>query len=167
MSFSLFQLKYIYDSVSSKFHLPYFDLNLFLGSKNLQALEEDQIQENLSNFGPNKIEIVCPRFPDIFMSKIVSPSTIFNCFLIILSIAEGYRNSVVFSVGLTFVDILVSALNEFTYNLSFKSYETGSTPIKAFRKNAWIDVDSFSLVPGDIVQIGKNLKIILHLLIFK
>ncbi|KAF0992332.1 hypothetical protein HZS_7093, partial [Henneguya salminicola] len=155
--FNLFQLKYFYEENRKDFIRPSFFINNnFDYFINYTPLKNHEIEKNLTIFGKNTIEMICPSYFDIAKTKIISPSSIFNFFFVILCIAEGYRSSIFISLFLTFIDVGVSTFNEITYNKSFKSYETEPHSIKVFRNNAWSVIQTSDLVPGDMVSLDRN-----------
>ncbi|KII62428.1 Manganese-transporting ATPase 13A1 [Thelohanellus kitauei] len=136
--FMLYQVKYTYEPSNGKFSKLDFPVKTIQDYIDYKPLSEFEVEQNIDIYGRNKIEIICPPFSAVFKSKMFATSTIFNLFFVVLCVAEGYQSSIMVSVCALIFDILISCYN-------------------TYRKNAWVDKDSSELVPGDLVQIKREM----------
>ena len=126
----------------------------FLESRGLRKKEE--IERLQHHYGSNVFDIPVPTFSELFKEHAVAPFFVFQIFCVGLWMLDEYWYYSLFTLFMlvVFESTVVwqrqRTLMEFR-GMSVKPYE-----INVFRENKWREVMSDSLLPGDLVSVGRT-----------
>ncbi|EPQ28853.1 uncharacterized protein PFL1_03656 [Pseudozyma flocculosa PF-1] len=129
-------------------------LGQFQGSHGLTT--QSEVDLALGTFGKNHFDIPMPRFADLFIEHAVAPFFVFQVFCVGLWMLDEYWYYSLFTLFMlvvfecTVVFQRLRTLNEFR-TMSIKPYA-----IWVYRANAWTEVQTTELLPGDLVSIDRS-----------
>ncbi|EDN03268.1 cation-transporting ATPase 4 [Histoplasma mississippiense (nom. inval.)] len=122
-----------------------------------QGLKTDkEIGENQNHYGDNTFDIPVPTFTELFKEHAVAPFFVFQVFCVGLWLLDEYWYYSLFTLLMlvTFESTVVwqrqRTLNEFR-GMSIKPYE-----VWVYRKNAWTEIKSDKLLPGDVLSVNRT-----------
>ncbi|OAX83571.1 hypothetical protein ACJ72_02063 [Emergomyces africanus] len=122
-----------------------------------QGLKTDkEIDEIQNHYGDNTFDIPVPTFTELFKEHAVAPFFVFQIFCVGLWMLDEYWYYSLFTLFMlvTFESTVVwqrqRTLNEFR-GMSIKPYD-----VWVYRKNAWTEITSDKLLPGDILSVNRT-----------
>lgn len=126
----------------------------FQDSKGLRKKEE--IEELHQHYGKNIFDIPVPTFTELFQEHAVAPFFVFQIFCVGLWMLDEYWYYSLFTLFMlvVFESTVVwqrqRTLKEFR-GMTIKPYD-----VYVFRENRWQELLSDSLLPGDLVSVGRT-----------
>ena len=126
----------------------------FLESRGLR--KKDEIERLQQHYGSNTFDIPVPTFTELFQEHAVAPFFVFQIFCVGLWMLDEYWYYSLFTLFMlvVFESTVVwqrqRTLKEFR-GMSIKPYD-----VYVFRENKWREVLSDSLLPGDLVSVGRT-----------
>ncbi|KAL2391019.1 hypothetical protein RJ035_000640 [Blastomyces gilchristii] len=122
-----------------------------------QGLKTDrEIDETQNHYGDNTFDIPVPTFTELFKEHAVAPFFVFQVFCVGLWMLDEYWYYSLFTLFMlvTFESTVVwqrqRTLNEFR-GMSIKPYD-----VWVYRKNAWTEITSDKLLPGDVLSVNRT-----------
>ncbi|PGG95490.1 hypothetical protein AJ79_10027 [Helicocarpus griseus UAMH5409] len=122
-----------------------------------QGLKTDKELDEIHNhYGDNTFDIPVPTFTELFKEHAVAPFFVFQVFCVGLWLLDEYWYYSLFTLFMlvAFESTVVwqrqRTLNEFR-GMSIKPYD-----VWAYRKNAWIEITSDQLLPGDVLSVNRT-----------
>ncbi|PGH09453.1 cation-transporting ATPase 13A1 [Blastomyces parvus] len=122
-----------------------------------QGLKTDkEIDGTQNHYGDNTFDIPVPTFTELFKEHSVAPFFVFQVFCVGLWMLDEYWYYSLFTLFMlvTFESTVVwqrqRTLNEFR-GMSIKPYD-----VWVYRKNAWTEITSDKLLPGDVLSVNRT-----------
>nr|POE75191.1 manganese-transporting atpase 1 [Quercus suber] len=118
--------------------------------------KRSEIERLQQYYGPNIFDIPVPTFTELFKEHAVAPFFVFQIFCVGLWMLDEYWYYSLFTLFMlvVFESTVVwqrqRTLKEFR-GMSIKPYE-----IYVYRENKWMEIMSDSLLPGDLVSVGRT-----------
>ncbi|EEH50085.2 ion-transporting P-type ATPase SPF1 [Paracoccidioides brasiliensis Pb18] len=129
-------------------------LKTFQQSRGLQT--DREVEEIQNHYGENTFDIPVPTFTELFKEHAVAPFFVFQVFCVGLWLLDEYWYYSLFTLFMlvAFESTVVwqrqRTLNEFR-GMSIKPYD-----VWVYRKNAWTEITSDKLLPGDVLSVNRT-----------
>ena len=154
---------YIYDKEKKEFYRSKYKIlktnkvGTFLNSK---SLTNEQVLEQKTKFGENKMKIPIPSFLSLYKEHILTPFFLFQLFCIILKIFDNYNfYSLISLIMVCIFEIII--VTQRIINLAFlRHMRTPPYYIYVYRNNNWQEIPSNELLPGDIVSVIDGASVV-------
>lgn len=160
ISFLFQKRRYIYDKASGTFKPPQFLVDrpgVTVGElQSAAGLKTSDIPNLERAYGPNKFDIPVPTFTELWKEHAVAPFFVFQVFCIALWFLDEMWWYSLFSLFMlfTFESTVVwqrqRTMTEFR-GMGIKPYN-----IYVYRGKKWIEIETTSLLPGDVVSIMRT-----------
>lgn len=126
---------------------------------NYQGLSGERAKINLEKYGPNIIEEKAESYFSKIIKQLFSPISLMLFAAALLSLASGRRFDFYFILILLFINIFITIWHEMKADNAVKKIrEHLFIKINVLRDGKWREINSVSLVPGDIVElVGGNI----------
>lgn len=157
--FTFQKTKYIYDAEEKKRFQP---LNFPIDLTIRQFMEwkgypdENEIKISEQKYGKNTMEMVVPKFMELFQERATAPFFIFQVFGVALWSLEEYWYYSLFTLVML-VAFEATLVQQQLRNMT-EIRKMGNKPyiIQVYRNRRWRGIVSNELIPGDIVSIGRT-----------
>ena len=117
---------------------------------------DDQITASHIRYGRNVFDVKQPTFKEMYKAQLLSPFTVFQLFCVVLWMLDEYWQYSAFTLFmiLTFEGTVVfSRLKSMS---ALRGMGNKARPVLVYRLGRWIEVDSFDLLPGDILSLTRH-----------
>ena len=132
------------------------DLPLSMLSDWEGLLSDHQIIAGEIRYGPNTFQVKQPTFREMYKAQLLSPFTVFQLFCVILWMLDDYWQYSAFTLFmvLTFEGTVVfSRLKSLS---ALRGMGNKARPVWVYRMGAWKSIDSFELLPGDLLSLTRH-----------
>lgn len=108
------------------------------------------------NYGENKFDIPIPTFLELFKEHAVAPFFVFQLFCVALWLMDEQKWYSMFSLFMLVTFEMTTVFQRRTTMTEFQSMGIRPYQIYAYRNNAWSQISTTALLPGDLVSITRT-----------
>ncbi|TGZ83038.1 putative cation transporting ATPase [Ascodesmis nigricans] len=160
ISFLFQKRRFIYDPDKKSFAPLVYDIDAapllehFQKSRGIQTQERlDQLQHH---YGDNTFDIPIPTFSELFKEHAVAPFFVFQIFCVGLWCLDEYWYYSLFTLFMLIVFESTVVWQRQRTLTEFRGMSIKPHPIYVYRNNAWTEIQSDKLLPGDLVSVGRT-----------
>ncbi|KAB8281294.1 hypothetical protein B0I72DRAFT_90095 [Yarrowia lipolytica] len=160
ISFVFQKRRYIWNPETKSFAPPHFtidDDNVTVGEfQTPKPVRSDDLELAYRVYGPNKFDIPVPTFSELFYQHAVAPFFVFQIFCVALwCLDEKWYYSIFTLIMLVMFESTVVWQRQRTMT-EFRGMGLAPYPVQVYRDNAWSEIQSDQLLPGDIVSVTRS-----------
>ncbi|TPX49333.1 hypothetical protein SeMB42_g02634 [Synchytrium endobioticum] len=160
LSFMFQKKKFLYNHEMNKFiklDFPSSTLSQMSKFKGLRGLQTDsEINAFADKYGQNKFDIPLPTFQELFQEHAMAPFFVFQVFCVGLWFLDDMWYYSLFTLVMLFVFESTVVLQRLTTLKEFRSMSIKPYEILTRRKNEWMSVQTYDLLPGDVVSLVRS-----------
>jgi cation-transporting ATPase 13A1 len=154
-SFEFHRRKYIYDYSDDTFikircqtALPMSHYRSWRGIPSKAALEAQT-----AKYGPNRYELVTPKFLELYKQQLLSPFTVFQLFSTGLWLLDDYWKYSMFTLFMICTFEATAVQQRLRSIKTLKGMGMEAIPLQVYRVGQWVSKTSEDLLPGDIFSL--------------
>jgi len=115
----------------------------------------DQLTASQIRFGKNEFNVRQPSFREMYKAQLLSPFTVFQLFCVVLWLLDDYWQYSFFTLFMILVFEATVVFSRIKCLGALKGMGNQSRHVWCFRMDRWDLVDSFDLLPGDLISLTR------------
>ncbi|KAG2425295.1 hypothetical protein HXX76_013876 [Chlamydomonas incerta] len=157
LSFDFRRQRFVYDPARhafEKLRFPDKETFEYYGKASGHGSEAKQLAA-FDRYGPNKVDVPLPAFSELLKEHLVAPFFVFQVFCVALWALDEYFYYSAFTLFML-VTFESTVVGQRLRNLKeLRSLQTAKQPIFVYRSGKWELMPGDSLLPGDVISIGR------------
>lgn len=118
--------------------------------------EPTQITASEIRYGKNEFNVKQPTFKEMYKAQLLSPFTVFQLFCVLLWMLDDYWQYSFFSLFMILMFEATVVFSRIKCLGALKGMGNNSKNVWVYRMDAWREVDSGELLPGDIMSLTRQ-----------
>ena len=118
--------------------------------------DPSQITASEIRYGKNEFKVKQPTFKDLYKAQLLSPFTVFQLFCVLLWMLDDYWQYSFFSLFMILLFEATVVFSRIKCLGALKGMSNTSKNVWVYRMDAWTDIDSSALLPGDIMSLTRQ-----------
>ncbi|TPX34013.1 hypothetical protein SmJEL517_g03262 [Synchytrium microbalum] len=160
LSFMFQKKKFLYNDTLRRFvklDFPASGPSTMSKFQGLVGLKTDaEIQMLVDKYGENRFDIPIPTFQELFQEHAIAPFFVFQVFCVGLWFLDDMWYYSLFTLFMLFVFESTVVLQRLTTLREFRSMSIKPYELLARRKDSWVPVQTYELLPGDVVSVIRS-----------
>lgn len=115
-----------------------------------------QITASEIRYGSNEFNVHQPTFMEMYKSQLLSPFTVFQLFCVILWLLDDYWQYSFFTLFMILSFEATVVFSRIKSLGALRGMGNQSRRVMVFRMNHWVNIESASLLPGDVMSLTRD-----------
>lgn len=158
LSFEYHRRRYVYDAeneIWTKIRCRTTMPTAFFSSwSGFSAME--QVTASHLRFGRNVFDVRQPTFGELYKAQLLSPFTVFQLFCVVLWMLDDYWQYSAFTLFMILMFEGTVVFSRIKSLSALRGMGNKPRPVLVYRMGRWQSVESFALLPGDIMSLTRH-----------
>ena len=120
------------------------------------GLDETDVDDTFTKFGLNEYAIESPTFKDLYIERLMAPTTVFQFFCVLLWCLDDYWKYSLFTLFMLLIFEATVSFSRLKSLSTLRAMNNTARNIYVYRSGSWKHILTNALLPGDIVSIRKT-----------
>lgn len=115
-----------------------------------------QVTASQIRFGTNVFDVRQPTFKELYKAQLLSPFTVFQLFCVVLWMLDDYWQYSAFTLFMILMFEGTVVFSRIKSLGALRGMGNQARPVLVYRMGRWQSVDSFALLPGDVMSLTRH-----------